>query len=288
MTTLFNTLPRHGSVLDLFPPRQGFQSAIAAESSMSPGEYSNMDESYGLPDASFEDEGQDDGEQYEEEDVDAGVGNHDVSLPSTASFNSPLSPPSFQQLESSPYGMDVCSPSPNHPNYGRRIVAQQQQQQQQQQRGDESVSKIFGEPNDFLLPPRSDIQPPGTLLKRLKADTSFSPMSVGSLKSNGTHRSNGSTGKVNSIKSSAGVKDADPQATSKLRGRARAAIPSAWMQHSRLPSEATSTLVSPVEELSVGDLNDEPGDVSMEDAMEVDSPLATRRPPKADVKQRPL
>ncbi|KAG9053335.1 cell division cycle- protein, partial [Serendipita sp. 407] len=208
MATLFNGLPRHGSVLDLFPPRASFQSAIAAPKAMSPTEYVDMDQSFGLPDASFEGDEQD--RQYEDE-ADAVAGNHDVSLPSTASFNSPLSPPSFQQLESSPYGMDICSPSPSHPAYGKRIVVKH--------RGEESISKVFGEPTDFLLPPRADVQPPGTLLKKLKADKGFSPMSAGSIRSNGSNRSNGTAGK---------------------------------------------------------------------DAMEVDSPLVARRPPKADVKQRPL
>ncbi|KAG8819614.1 cell division cycle- protein [Serendipita sp. 401] len=184
MATLFNGLPRHGSVLDLFPPRASFQSAIVAQKAMSPTEYVDMDQSFGLPDASFEGDEQDG--QYEDE-ADAVAGNHDVSLPSTASFNSPLSPPSFQQLESSPYGMDICSPSPSHPAYGKRIVVKH--------RGEESISKVFGEPTDFLLPPRADVQPPGTLLKKLKADKGFSPMSAGSIRSNGSNRSNGTAGK---------------------------------------------------------------------------------------------
>ncbi|KAG8869325.1 cell division cycle- protein [Serendipita sp. 405] len=277
MATLFNGLPRHGSVLDLFPPRASFQSAIVAQKAMSPTEYVDMDQSFGLPDASFEGDEQD--RQYEDE-ADAVAGNHDVSLPSTASFNSPLSPPSFQQLESSPYGMDICSPSPSHPAYGKRIVVKH--------KGEESISKVFGEPTDFLLPPRADVQPPGTLLKKLKADKSFSPMSAGSIRSNGSNRSNGTAGKVSSIKSTASIKEADPQATSKLRGRARAALPSAWMPHSRLQSDVSqgsNISVSPVEESQQAE---EAGDVSMEDAMEVDSPLVARRPPKADVKQRPL
>ncbi|CAG7845963.1 SubName: Full=Related to tyrosine phosphatase-Cryptococcus neoformans var. neoformans {ECO:0000313/EMBL:CCA71084.1} [Serendipita indica DSM 11827] len=249
MSNLFNTLPRHPSVLGLFPPQTYGQH--------------DADDSFDLPDASF--------------DVPHGHpdAKGDLSFASTASLSSPLSPPAFQHMESSPYGMDICSPSPGHPNYGKRIVVQP--------RVEESASKVFGDPSkDFLLPPRN-MNPPGTLLKKLRdvSDTNFSPMSVGSQRSGPTNKS---TGKVSSIKSTNSIRDADT--AGKLRGRSRAALPSAWMQQTSRDSR--SGLFSPMGGMSPPNETEEPGDVLMEDAMDIDSPLASRGPPRAELKPRPL
>lgn len=277
MATLFNTLPKHGTVFNLFqqqsplPQPQGFATA-----SMSPNneDLSGMDESFGLPDASldaFHDQEYDDEEEK------------DMSFATTASFNSPLSPPSFQQIESSPYGMDICSPSPGHPLYGKRIVPQNYRV--------DSGSKAFGQ---YLAPPLALMptarnQAQGGLLQRLTAnveDNSFSPMSVGSLKSTGSNR--GSTGKVGSIKSISSMKDND--AASKARARSRAALPSSWVNHSRTRLDMQSPHAVFEQQQTESPVDDSPNveDVSMDDAMEVDSPLAARRPPKAHVRPRPL
>lgn len=276
MATLF---PKHGSVFNLFqqqqqqPPQpQGF-----APASMSPHDedLNGMDESFTLPDASLDEIQSHQGEEDE----------RDMSFASTASFNSPLSPPSFQQVDSSPYGMDICSPSPGHPLYGKRIVPQNNIV--------DTGSKAFGQylaPQSVFMPAARN-QTPGGLLKRLTAnvqDDSFSPMSVGSVKSNGSNRSG--TGKVASIKTISSIKDSDT--ASKARARSRGALPASWMNHSRQRSDtqpAAQLLFeqqtqSPVEE----ETQDAHEDVMMEDAMEVDSPLAARGPPRAQVRPRPL
>ena len=251
MSTLFNTLPRHPSVLGLFPPQTSYG-------------HHDVDDSFDLPDTPF----------------DAPHGHpdrgEDLSLASTVSLSSPLSPP-FQQVESSPYGMDICSPSPGHPNYGKRIVVQP--------RVEESASKVFGDPTrDFLLPPRSNNNPQGSLLQKLRADlsdTSFSQMNAGSQRSSATNKN---TVKVSSIKSTSTVQDADT--VGKLRGQSRTALPSAWIpQTSR---DSRSGLFSPMGGMSPPNETEEPGDAFMDDAMDIDSPLALRGPPRAELKPRPL
>ena len=279
MATLFNTFPKHASVFDLFQqpqpqnhPPQGFE-GVAAPAPMSPldDDLVDMDESFGLPDASL-----DASDVHGEEE-------RDVSFTSTISLNSPISSPSFRQMESSPYGMDVCSPSPGHPFYGHRIISQNTIV--------DSGSKIFGQhlapPSASLFPARA--QTPGGLLKRLTAnveDDSFSPMSIASVRGTGTNRSG--TGKVGSIKSISSFKEND--ATFKARARSRGALPASWMDPSRRPAESQINDIhyklqsdSPIDKFVEGI-----EDVSMEDAMEVDSPLAARGPPKGHLKPRPL
>jgi Rhodanese-like domain len=270
MATLFNTFPKHASVFNLFqqPQPQEFDHAAAAAMSPHDEDIVDMDESFGLPDAS----------------LDHDVEERDVSFTSTISLNSPVSPPSFQQMDSSPYGMDVCSPSPGHPHYGQRIIPRNVIA--------DSGSKVFGQ---HLVPqsastfaPRNPT--PGGLLKRLTAnveDNSFSPMSIGSVRSTGTNRSG--TGKVGSIKSINGMKDND--AMSKARARSRGALPSSWMNHSRVKSaesQSNDALYGQQNDYPLDESAEAVGDVSMEDAMDIDSPLAARRPPKAQLKPRPL
>jgi hypothetical protein len=291
MAALYNTLPRHGTIFGLFPQQQQQQHQQQQQqleglshpqitqgngsAFVGTNVHGGMDDSFELQEASF--------------DCGASHGlteDNDLSFASTGSFASPQSPPEFGQMESSPYGMDICSPSPGHPLYGKRFT--------HAVRGMDSAAKIFGQNSmpvsDFLAPP-SIANPPGTLLKRLTAEADevgFNRMSVGSIRSTSSRGSG--TGKVASIKTISSAKERD--SLSKARARARGILPHSWTHHARNkfePQLAHSNSSSALNPARAAIPNQQsPVDASMDDAMDIDSPLHARGPPKAQVKPRPL